>query len=50
MAVPPMDDEKVERVQAELERLFGDDDEAPAEAPAPDTPPTPSRDQPVEER
>ncbi len=39
VAVPPMDDEKVERVQAELERLFGDDDDnAQPEPPAPDTP------------
>ncbi len=27
VAVPPMDDEEVERVQAELERLFGDDED-----------------------
>ncbi len=42
VAVPPMDDEKVERVQAELERLFGDYDDAAAEAgdaaPPPDSP------------
>ena len=35
VAVPPMDDEEVERVQAELERLFGDDEDDAAQPTAP---------------